>query len=360
MAENNIAFVATGSELVCGSVINTSSPWMAEQLFECGYESTEHRVISDNQASITRAIQELLKPGGIVIVSGGLGPTSDDRTRFALAEALNVELIFNESVWVAIKARFDVLQLTVPENNRSQAMLPAEAIVLANERGTAAGCYLIANGCHVFMLPGPPSECRPMFSESVLPVIKEVMRPKWAARKCWFLLGTSEGSVADVCDPLIDTDAVEIGYRVEYPYLELKLFGRDEESLARIAKQIEPLVAKHSVGGATASSQLREVLAKSSQSYSLNDTVTGGRLLSRLLFPDTAKNFDGKGAVVEVSGLDDFWSGKECQQHELQLGVKKGDKVTFTARRQIPQRGLRSLELACEWVCWQWLQHLNR
>jgi molybdenum cofactor synthesis domain-containing protein len=359
MPKNRIVFVATGSELVCGSVINTSSPWMAEQLFDCGYESTEHRVVSDNQADITQAIQAAMEPGSIVVVSGGLGPTSDDRTRFAFADALGLRLEFNESAWAAIEARFQALQLTVPENNRSQAMLPKKAAIFANKRGTAAGCYVEESQCHVFMLPGPPNECRPMFSDSVLPIIKELIQPKWLARKHWFLLGTSEGSIADVCDPLIDTDAVEIGYRVEYPYLELKLFSTDSVSLAHIANQVEPLVDHCSVGGATASAQLHDWLAKSKQPVALRDSATGGRLLSRLLFPSTQHSFhDNATTVVTVRGLEGFWAGEEPQAHALHLDIEENGKAVLSVQREIPHRGLRSLELASEWVCWEWLKYL--
>lgn len=392
MAQKGIAFVATGSELVCGSVINTSSPWMADQLFECGYETIEHRVVSDSQVVIVNAVRELIAQYNVVIISGGLGPTSDDRTRFALAEALGCELELFPEVWQAIEARFEVLNLPVPENNRSQAMLPPDSTILPNKRGTAAGCYVAVGECHVFMLPGPPNECRPMFQASALPIIKTLMQPQWPARKHWFLLGTSEGSIASVCDPLIELfnapstsydliggsskshdnpglpgqargrreGGVEIGYRVEYPYLELKLFATDQPSLDAVANKIESLIEQWCVGSAKASAQLREKLANCQQRFALQDEATGQRLLSRLLFPDTQQVFDDHAeTVIKVTGMNNFWSGKEEVKHRLQFEIIQSGKKAVQLSRDIPRRGLRSLELACEWVCWKWLEYLS-
>jgi molybdenum cofactor synthesis domain-containing protein len=374
VGREGIAFLATGSELVSGSVINTSTPWMADHLFELGFETTEHRVVSDSQRVIAEAMRELIERYAIVIITGGLGPTSDDRTRFALAEVLGIELEFQESVWESIRQRFRVLNLPIPENNRSQAMLPPGATVLENKQGSAAGCYVLKEDCHIFMLPGPPNECQPMFKRSVLPGIKAKMESNWPQKKHWFLLGVSEGSIAALCDPLVDNDkgaascprlektnAVQLAYRVEYPYLELKLLAKTQKCLDHIAFQIENRVEKFAVGNDRASKQLVEKLAYCKDRYSLNDRATGQRLISRLLFPHTQQVFsDDAVTVIEVRGLADFWAGEKPVSHRIELTIKKAGEVLLDESREIPHRGLLSLELASEWICWEWLKHLSK
>lgn len=361
MTQGLVAFLATGSELASGCVINTSSPFMAERLFECGYETVEHRVVTDGQAVISQAITDLLARYDIVIVSGGLGPTSDDRTRFALAEALGMELTFREEVWQAIKHRILSLGLPIPDNNRSQALFPVSAVVLENKQGTAAGCYVTVKGKHVFMLPGPPHECRPMFLESVLPCIQKLFPAKWSLRKHWFLLGVSEGVIAEYCDPLVQNLPVEMGYRAEYPYLELKLFANDSALMENLSTQITTLVQDNLVGDKPASLQLQQELMRRNQRFVIKDTATGERIASRLLFPSThpqRSSVSGPLIEVHVQGLQDFWLGQEADFHELSVEIIT-DNGTITRSRQIPHRGLRSLEMASEWVCWVWLQYLQ-
>ncbi len=116
----------------------------------------------------------------IIITTGGLGPTCDDLTKNVLAEAFGKKLVFDEGSAQRIRSYFTRTKRPMTENNLQQAMLPEGCTVLANDWGTAPGCAFEAEGCHVIMLPGPPSECRPMFQYRAKP----------------YLLSLSEGVIA--------------------------------------------------------------------------------------------------------------------------------------------------------------------
>lgn len=363
MQKHGIGFVATGSELVYGGVLNTSSPSMANRLFDKGFAINTHWVVSDDQASIAKAISQGMDQCEVLVISGGLGPTSDDRTRFALADVLGIRLVFYDSVWQSIEGRFQLLRLPIPENNRNQAFFPPQSTILENKQGSAAGCYIKANDTHIFMLPGPPNECLPMFEHSVMPIVKGLLTGKWLFRQHWFLLGTSEGSIAALCDPLMEKEAkkgiVELGYRVQYPYLELKLFAQDEAHLAHFGSAIDDLVKDVSVGKDTASHQLKEQLIKLPYSFALNDTATGERLLTRLLYPETAHAFKRDANIkIAVTGMESFWRGEMFSTHPIGLRIEENGKERLKLARDIPHRGLLSLELAAEWVCLEWLRFL--
>lgn len=161
--------IAVGSELLTPDRLDTNSLFLTEELNKLGIEVLRKTIVGDNRELLAAAFREALNRVSLVISSGGLGPTEDDLTRETVAELLGRRLQQSEEVVRAIEARFRSFKRDMPAVNLRQAMVPEGAQVLNNPRGTAPGLWLENAGRMIALLPGPPSELRPLFREEVLP-----------------------------------------------------------------------------------------------------------------------------------------------------------------------------------------------
>ena len=161
--------IAVGSELLTPDRVDTNSLFLTAQLNRLGVEVTRKTVVGDELEALRNAFGDAMERVELVIASGGLGPTEDDRTRDAVADLLGRKLARDPAVLDKIEARFRQLGRTMSEVNKRQAMVPEGASVLENDRGTAPGLWLEALGRIVVLLPGPPHELKAMFSAQVEP-----------------------------------------------------------------------------------------------------------------------------------------------------------------------------------------------
>ena len=176
---NKIALLATGDEISHGDILNTNSQEIAQRLFNQGMQIGTHITTPDQISEIETAIHFLLKDHRGLIITGGLGPTSDDLTRYALSNATQRKLIFDEQTWDTITTRLKRFGYDkFPESNRQQALFPEGATIIPNPNGTAAGCFLKLNNQYIFMLPGPPVECLPMVDHVVVQTLIQAHFPE--------------------------------------------------------------------------------------------------------------------------------------------------------------------------------------
>ena len=177
---HTVEILSVGSELLLGNIANTDAQMLSQGLSELGLNVFWHTVVGDNLQRAEEAVALAKKRADIIITTGGLGPTCDDLTKNVLAEAFGRKLVFDEGSAERIRSYFNRIGRTMTDNNLQQAMLPEGCTILPNDWGTAPGCAFEADGVHVIMLPGPPSECRPMFQYRAKP----------------YLLSLSEGVIA--------------------------------------------------------------------------------------------------------------------------------------------------------------------
>lgn len=162
--------LAVGEELLAPGRNETNSIFLTERLGTIGIPVVFRAIVGDDEQLLAAAIRQALERAEIVLLSGGLGPTTDDRTRDAAARALGLELHLDSSIVEQLEHRFQRRGIRMPDVNRRQAMVLAGAEVLANRRGSAPGLFVRrADGRIVVLLPGPPRELEPLFDELVLP-----------------------------------------------------------------------------------------------------------------------------------------------------------------------------------------------
>lgn len=165
--------IAIGDEILIGQITDTNSTFMAKYLNDIGVEVNQITAISDEKEHIVNSLEDSLKRSDIVLITGGLGPTNDDITKYTLAEFFDTELVHSENVLDNIKHIFDGRGITLNKQNLDQALVPKNCIVLNNRMGTAPGMLFKDSGKMVFSMPGVPFEMKALFTEQVLPIIEE-------------------------------------------------------------------------------------------------------------------------------------------------------------------------------------------
>ena len=295
-----IALINTGSELLHGRVLNTHQEWLGQQLVAAGYELNHQQTVSDTGAAIQAAVSEEIARSELVIVTGGLGPTSDDITRQRIAELLDTPLEEHTRTRDHIIAIFRKLKRPMPETVLVQAQVPAGAIVLPNHHGTAPGLAMRTLKGWLIMLPGPPRELRPMYINSVAPLLAEKMPPKSPIHiRTLKTMGIGESSVEErISNPLGDLlDAgLEIGYCARVGEVDVRLVAHGDGA-DKILDRAESIVQEH-VGDyiyGRGDDQLEEVMVRELTKRGLTlvvaESCTGGFLAHRIT------NISGASAV---------------------------------------------------------------
>ena len=168
--------IAVGTELLLGNIANTDAQTLSKELSAMGINVFYHTVVGDNPARLRKAVDIAKTRADILITTGGLGPTCDDLTKNTLSNAFGLKLVYNEEAARRMEAYFRKLHPEsgkMTENNYQQAYLPEGCTPFQNDWGTAPGCGFEAEGVRVVMLPGPPSECGPMFRARAIPYLAD-------------------------------------------------------------------------------------------------------------------------------------------------------------------------------------------
>lgn len=367
VSQNRIALLNTGDELVQGDILNSNSQIISHKLFKSGFKPDIQMVVPDIIDQIEQSIRYLLETHRALIITGGLGPTSDDLTRYALSRAVNETLVLNDDVWEMILARFKQLGYkgSPPEGNHQQALFPKTAKIIPNGQGTAAGCIVEWNNKFIFMLPGPPSECLPMVDTYVLPTLLNNGFKEMLWYESWLLFGIGESLLAEKIEPICKAYDCTTGYRLAFPYIEFKIFSNHQKDFSALVLKIEHAIQPYLLGDGkqTASEKLRESLKHSNKKVSICDRATKGLLEMTLSRPDTHQqlNFRSKNPLIEIEGLCEYWNGEDTADTSLEIIFNKEGKHEV-AQKVIPLRGRnkRVLEYAVEFICYEIYNHIKR
>jgi len=221
-----VEMLSTGDEVLHGQIVDTNAAWLAELLFQEGLPMTSRQTVGDSMEELVSVLTERSKVADVLIVNGGLGPTSDDLSAVAAAKAAGVGLVMQEEWLAKMEAFFAGRGRKMADSNRKQAEIPAGAEMIDNPIGTACGFALQLNRCWIFFTPGVPSEYKRMVEEQILPRLKArfpVSDPPVCLRLTTF--GRGESDLASEIEPLPLPEGVVMGYRASMPIIELKLNG---------------------------------------------------------------------------------------------------------------------------------------
>lgn len=283
-----VEVINTGTELLLGNVTNTHLGYFGRELFKLGLRIGRQTTVPDGLA-IREILTEAIPRCEVLLVTGGLGPTSDDLTREITAELLHLELRESAEVIEAMVTLCHSRNVTFRESMRRQAMVPEGAIVLPNAHGTAPGLYFppVENhrGPHIFLLPGPPREMKPMFETSVWPVLDQLTggaaRPEC---RIYRVVGLGESAVEDLIGRSLEsTPGLEIGYCARPNEVDFRLIG-SPLLLDSLDARVREVLANNlaSFGEEPLEQTVIKHLRERERTVTVAESCTGGLLASRL------------------------------------------------------------------------------
>jgi nicotinamide-nucleotide amidase len=308
--------IAVGSELLTPDRVDTNSLFLTAQLNRLGIEVTRKSVVSDELAALRDAFQGAMERTELVIASGGLGPTEDDRTREAVADLLGRKLARDPAVMSKIEARFLQLARPMSEVNKRQAMVPEGAAVLENRRGTAPGLWLESRGRIVILLPGPPHELKAMFTAQVEPRLARLSTGVRLVARELRVAGMGESDVDQRIAPIytrhgdVQTTILTAPGEIQ---VHLRAWSADIPAAERLLQEIQEgiVLALGEAVFTTAGESMEEVVAREltlhHATIATAESCTGGLLAERLTRISGSSAYFLGGVVSYSNTLKSAW-----------------------------------------------------
>lgn len=358
-----VELISVGTEILLGNIVNTNAAYLSEECANLGLSCYYQTVVGDNEDRITETLELALSRADIVIMGGGLGPTPDDLTKEVAAKVCKKELVLDEKAKEDIQNYFAKKNISIPDNNWKQAMIPEGAVVLYNANGTAPGVIIEYGEKRVILLPGPPNELKPMFENQVKPYIDEFL-PGIILSKTVKICGVGESSVAKQIDDLIQGQSnPTIATYAKTGEVHLRITAKaDNEAEAK--KLIKPVVKeiKERFGNAiyttdvdvTLESSVADLLIANDLTVATVESCTGGLLAGRIInVPGVSETYKSgyvtysnkakrKCVGVKRSSLEKYGAVSEQVAKEMAVGthdVCKADVVVSTTGIAGPDGG---------------------
>jgi nicotinamide-nucleotide amidase len=281
-----VEVINTGTELLLGQVTNTHLGFLAQSLFGLGIR-VERQITVPDGVAIAAALEEAMVRADLIIITGGLGPTSDDISRDAAAEAFGRKLIFHPEILDGIAAKFSDRKLAMNDLQKSQAMVPEGGVVLDNAFGTAPGLVIENDRTVAILLPGPPRELEPMWENEALPWL----RKHFAARLTPLhevtlrVLGLGETRVQMMVeDDVRALGPIEVGYCARPGEVDLRLLAPAADLVRRAAELARSRLGDviYAENGETMEGAVVRLAAAAKKTVASAESCTGGLVASRI------------------------------------------------------------------------------
>lgn len=295
--------IAVGSEMLTPERVDTNSLYLTGELNNLGVEVVSKCVIGDHRDRLSGAVRHALARSAIVILSGGLGPTEDDVTREAVAQALDRKLIFNSDIAAALERRFAQMNRTMAEINKRQAFVIEGADILPNDRGTAPGQWVEESGAVAMLLPGPPHELKAMFERQCLPRLARIVPRQVIRTLVLRATGITESGLDELISPVYkkyDNPATTILAGNGDIQVHLRAHGPSvaeaDRLLAEVAVPVELLLGDrvYSRNGDSLEVVVGSLLRQARATVAVAESCTGGMLGERF---------------TSVPGSSDYFAG---------------------------------------------------
>ncbi|GAX91803.1 competence/damage-inducible protein A [Effusibacillus lacus] len=284
--------IGVGTELLLGQIANTNAQYLSDKLALEGAGVYFHQAVGDNLERIQQALTIAASRSEIIVLTGGLGPTEDDLTREAVSRFLGRNLELDAGMLMKLEQLFAGMGRKMPTNNRKQAMLVEGGRFLDNPRGTAPGQYIEADGCHYFLLPGPPTELKPMVTDHVLPILRDLMGQQGTIRsRVLRLFGIGESAmemeISDIISNQLNPTVAPLASEGEVTLRITAKAASEEEAFALIIpveQQLRQRLGKYIYGidDETLPVTVGKRLKDRGETLALAESCTGGLLASMI------------------------------------------------------------------------------
>jgi nicotinamide-nucleotide amidase len=367
--------ITIGDEILIGQTVDTNSAWMGQQLNDVGVDVDRVVSIRDTKEAIVEALENVKPKTKLVLLTGGLGPTKDDITKYTLQDYFGGDLVFNQEAYDNVERIFKMFKKEVIEVNRLQAMIPSTCIMLLNEMGTAPGMLFERDGVYYVSMPGVPYEMKHLIRTHVLPLIKEKLNPGVVIHRTILTQGLGESFLAEIIKDWQDSlhEEISLAYLPSAGMVKMRLTvkGRDEkflnelieDAVAKLLPQIEKYV--YGTENDTLESVVGALLKNDNATLSSAESCTGGNI-ARLLttIPGSSAYFIGsvvayhnkvKQNMLDVSENDLKTHGAVSEPVVLQManGAKEKfgtDYAVATSGIAGPDGGTKDKPVGTIWI----------
>lgn len=317
----NAEIITAGTEILLGQINDTNSSWISRRLASLGVDLYYHTSVGDNQQRMEEVLKTALHRSSLVIITGGLGPTTDDLTREVVSSVMGVPLLLHAPSLKKIERRITSFRRKMTENNRKQALLPEDSIPIENNWGTAPGFILLREDKTIITLPGVPKEMKGMMNETVLPYLEKRIDSRMALySRILKVFGIGESSIdtklKDLLEGQTSPTIALLASRHEVK-IRLSMKAREyieaEEAFKRLEETIEERLGDslYARDGESMEEVVVKLLKEKSLSLALGESITGGLVSHQLT------NIPGASTILKGS-----WVTYTAETKEL-LGLTK-------------------------------------
>ncbi len=299
------AVLSIGGEILDGRIHDTNAGRFIRALLSIDIPVVNILTCPDDIQQINDAFEFLFERCSVVLTCGGLGPTSDDLTREAVALFTEDQLVLDKKAEFSLAAYFERKQRPFDDTNKKQAYLPSRALPIQNNIGSAPGFIAAANGKHIVCLPGVPRELTPMLSETVIPYLQaEFPDKKSLSVEIIRFFGLPEATIAGIVERTKVSEAVSISYRATFPEIQLRLTGSDRQETAEAAQILVDAIGEEYLFSRSLEDSMAGVVhrlaVESNSILAVAESCTGGMLGSLLTRNSGSSNFF-QGGVISYS-----------------------------------------------------------
>ncbi len=336
----NTSIITIGDELLIGQVIDTNSAWMAQELNKAGFWVNRRLAIGDSRNDILKALHEESANADIILITGGLGPTEDDITKFVLCEYFNTNLIINGEALENVKNIFlKILNRPLIERNLKQAEVPASCMVIQNKRGTAPGMLFEKNGKIYVSIPGVPHEMKGMMTESVIPYLKNKFDSNFILHRTLLTAGVGESTLADQISDFEEAlpQEIKLAYLPDHGMVRLRLTasanqaGELESKLDQLFSDLKSKVSQWVVADEDISIQevLGRLFTERNMTVSTAESCTGG-FVAQL--------------ITSIAGSSNYFRGSIiAYDNDIKKKILGVDPDILSSRGAVSEETVRSM-----------------
>lgn len=293
--------ITIGDELLIGQVIDTNSAWIGQQLNEIGIKVHQITSVSDSEQHILNALKEAQQRADIILITGGLGPTKDDITKYTLCKFFKSNLRFDEASFLQVEKLFKARGRQVTDINRKQAEVPEKCEVIPNTQGTAPGMWFNEKGKIFVSMPGVPYEMKSMMQQEVLPRIQKLFSKGAIVHKTTWFQGIGESFLSDMIEQweLALPAHLKLAYLPSSGILRLRLTGTGN-SAEDLSKHIDAQIQQlHNIAGEyifgegddTLEKITARLLTEQKATISTAESCTGGFIAHRITTVPGSSNY---------------------------------------------------------------------
>ncbi|HRH57847.1 MAG TPA: competence/damage-inducible protein A [Chitinophagales bacterium] len=302
--------LSIGDELLIGQTLNTNAHWMSQKMNEIGIDVIHHISLSDEKQDIINCLNNALLSSEVVLITGGLGPTSDDITKDVLCEYFGGKLVFNEAAYRNIERIFELRKRLINESTRRVACLPDVCKVIQNKNGTAAGMIFSKDGKTIVSMPGVPYEMKGMVTDDVIPYLKENYKLPFIFHCNILTAGVGETQLADrLIEFEKNKDArIKLAYlpNVGKVRLRLTIKGEDKDTLQKVLdnakKEVVSSIEEYIYGfdEDTLEQNIGDLLTDRKVTLGTAESCTGG-YLAHLITSVSGSSAYYKGSIISYA-----------------------------------------------------------